>query len=96
MRYDFVVLQSDRHFCTESLGWRFRMVRPSFAAGAEPLSEWRMVPVLQGKTRAHAGQLRRVHRLVYQIVEKSKCMVAVSSSLLLGIDVDALRIAAME
>lgn len=96
MRYDFVVLQSNRYFRTESLGRRSRMVRASVAAGTEPLSEWCMVPVLQGKIRAHAGQLRRVHRLVYQIVEKSKCMVAVSSSLLLGIDVGALLDATME
>lgn len=57
MRYDLVVLQSNRHFCTESFGRRSRMVRASIAARAEPLSEWRMVPVLQGKIRTRAGQL---------------------------------------
>lgn len=57
MRYDLVVLQSNRHFRIESLGRRSRMVRASIAARAEPLSEWRMVPVLQGKIRTRAGQL---------------------------------------
>lgn len=55
-----------------------------------------MVPLFQGKTGTHAGQLRGVYRLVYKVVEKSECLATVPSSLLLGIDVDALLAAAVE
>lgn len=96
MRDDSVVLQFDSHFRIESLGRRSGLVRASVGAGAEPISKRCMVSVLQGKTGTHARQLRGMHRLVHKVVEESECLAAIPSSLLLGIDVDALLDAAME
>lgn len=71
-------------------------MRAGVGAGVEHLSERRVVPVLQGKAGIRARQLRGVHRLVHKVMEESECLAAIPSSLLLGIDVDALHDAAVE
>lgn len=96
LRDDSAGLQFDSHFRTQSLGRRSGLVRSGVGAAAVHVSERCMVPVLQGKAGTHAGQLRKLFRLVYKIVEESECLAALPSYLFLGIDVGALLAAAVE
>lgn len=93
---DFTVIQSLYLVRAEPRRRRSGLVQTSVGRGAQPLSKRRVVPILQGQTGTDSRPLRRVRALVHKGVEDPEHVHAVSSCVLLGVDVGSLRDAAVE